>query len=217
MAIIYFLAPLMGRKGDSVSALAVAAACILAVAPFQLLQPGFIFSFIVVAGLIALFPVFRSPLESLFEWEPLSIEPEPRWHREVRLIIRRAGSVAALSLAAWLVSAPLTAYFFGRFSPVALLGNVFVIPLAFLIVVSGALSFLFGSCVAFLGVAFNHANVALVSLLLSGIRVLANVPGGSIPVTKPPLWAILAWYLLLAILALRASASTRIPSSSPPS
>ena len=197
MAIIYYLAPLVGRRADVPSGIAAAAVLILAWAPAQLVDVGFIFSFVVVTGIVALYPLFEQPLRRLWAPDPFRLQPENAGMRIWRGVLRYLCGLAAVSCSAWLASAPLTAYFFGWFAPVALVSNLLVIPLAFLIVVSGSLSLVAGSIWMLLADVFNHASLALVSLLVAVVRGLAKVPFGSMAVPVPPLWVVFAWYAVL--------------------
>lgn len=54
MAIFVFSAPLLGRRRDAFSSMSVAACCLLAYRPQDLMQLGFIFSFICTTGILAL-------------------------------------------------------------------------------------------------------------------------------------------------------------------
>jgi competence protein ComEC len=92
----------------------------------------------------------------------------------------------------------LTAFYFGRFSPVAIAANVVVIPLTFLSVLCGCLSVLLGSCAAFLADIFNHANAALVWALIGVVRVVSRVPGGTFEVAQLPAAWVPALYAALA-------------------
>lgn len=201
MAIIYFSAPLLRRKADVLSSLAMAALIILAVAPGQLFDLGFILSFVCVLGLIILCPLINAPLMKLLEPDPLRLQPEEVWVMALRDIGRYFVSLLALAVAGWLVSTPLSAYYFGRFSIVALPANLFVIPLAFFILVSGCLSLALGPCAVVFADIFNHANLALVTAMLESMDFMAHIPYGSIQ-CEWPLWALLAWFLVLAIAAI---------------
>ncbi|MFC1452346.1 ComEC/Rec2 family competence protein [Verrucomicrobiota bacterium] len=198
MALIYFAAPLLGRRPDVVSALAVSAVLLLAWDPGQLTNLGFVFSFVVSGGLIAAYPVLFELTRPLWAPDPLRLQPEPSAIRGLRAAGMYVAGLAALSLSAWAASTPLTAYFFGRFTPMALLGNLLVIPLAFLIVVSGSLALVSGFCVGILAEVFNHATLALVFLLVRLVRALSAVPCASVEVGEVPLWAVSLWYGALA-------------------
>ena len=202
MATIYWAAPLLGRKPDSLSALAMAAIVILVAAPSQLFQAGFVLSFTVVTGLLLLYPLINAPLRRLIEPNPLRIQDEPTPVIFGRACLNYIVSVVALSVSAWLASAPLMAYYFGRFTPIGLIGNLLVVPLAFLVVVAGSLSLVLGSCVDFFAVTFNHTNIALVTFLIWCMKIIARIPYGSIRIANPSIWAVLLWYaILLAIVA----------------
>jgi len=197
MAVAYLLAPLLKRKSDAVSAFAFAAAVILLWNPDQLTDVGFIYSFAVVAGIMAIVPLFDRVIVSLWRDDEFDVaetgEGVP-WHQSAMLWTVRMFSV---SLAAWLTSTPLSLYFFGRFSPVALLGNLIAVPLAFLILLAGCLSVLTGTMIGFLGEIFNCANWGFVTLLISGMRMLEKIPYGWIECGRIPLWGVFIWYAVL--------------------
>lgn len=201
MATIYFSAPLLRRKPDILSSLAFAAIVILAFDPAQLFNLGFILSFVCVLGLIILCPLIDRPLLKLLEPDPLRLQPETKWITLLRDIGRYCVSLFAMAVAGWLISTPLTAYYFGRFSLIALPANLVIIPLAALILVSGFLSLVLGPCLLLFADIFNHANLALVSIMLRGMDFMAHIPYGSIE-CQWPLWALLLWYLVLAAGAL---------------
>ena len=201
MAIIFFSGPFLRRRPDSVSAVGWAAVLILAWAPYQIENLGFIFSFTVVLGLIIFYPVFSSVLLPLVARDPFAIEPERTAPRRARTAARYVAGLLAASCAAWLASAPLMAYYFGRFAPIALLGNLLVIPLTFLIVLGGCLSLVFGSSLLLFATIFNHLNWVLVKILLAGIRAIAAVPGGHMKTEDVPALAVAAWYSALLLVA----------------
>jgi len=202
MATVYWGAPLLGRRADGLSGLAVAALVILFVSPAQLFDVGFIYSFVVVTGLIVLYPRIHGALRGVAEPDPFRIQPENLFVRVLRFPARYVVSLAALSCAAWLSSVPLTAYCFGRFTPVALLANILVIPLTFLLVAGGCLSLVLGSFLSVFSHIFNNANFALASMLLGAMRTLDSIPCSSVEVGHPPLWVPLLWYGALGAVAL---------------
>jgi competence protein ComEC len=116
--------------------------------------------------------------------------------------IRNYGvSLAITSFAASLASMPMTAYYFGRFSPIALIGNLAVVPLTFLIVLSGWLSNLIPPASA----VFNHAAVAFINAMLWGVQALDRLPGSSLEVDPPPAVAMGLWYVSLIYLLVHAT------------
>ena len=204
MLITYYAAPLVKRKPDSLSSLALAALVILVVDPSQLQNVGFIYSFVVVTGIIVLYPLFRKPLMRLIQPDPLRVEPgeaQLTTRDKYARLARGAGgyiiSVVSVSLAAWLASAPLTALFFGRFSAMAVPANVFVVPLAFTTVLAGCLSLVLGPVWLLFADVFNHAALVLISILVYVTGAVANLPFASIEIGRVPLWSVLLWYALI--------------------
>jgi len=199
MAVAYLAASLLRRRPDAVSSFCFAAILILFVDPLQLTQIGFIFSFTVVAGILAVVPVLDRLSAPLWSTDPFML-PEDVAKNKWRLFAERhLIGLCSVSLAAWLTSAPLAMHFFGRFSPIALPGNLLAVPLAFLIIVTGCLSLVGGLLVPQLGEIFNYANLIFVKILVGGMRLLEKVPYGWFDCGQLPLWGVFLWYLLLAI------------------
>lgn len=194
MGIVYWTAPLIGRKPDIYTTLAVSAVIILAVHPGDLTNIGFILSFVAVLGLVLLCPVFLAPLRKCFQHDPLKLEPDPRWVEVLRGLWHIFADLLAVSTAAWLVTMPLTMWFFGNFSPIGLPCNLIVVPVSSLVIITGVLSLTLGACFPFLADLFNHANLALIGLMTETARFGAAIPYGSVTIPPPPLWTMLAFY-----------------------
>jgi competence protein ComEC len=205
MAIAFFAAPLLGREGDALSALSLAAISILIVRPDQLFDPGFLLSFSAVLGLICLYPPFQSYATRRVGPDPLRVQPEPRYATLMRHAFLYVWALAVASAAASLVTTPIVAYFFGIVPLIGLVGNLVAVPLAFLIVCTACLSLFLGSLIPALGEVFNHANWLLVSMLTRTINLLADVPGSHFAVRLPSGWLVLPWYVGLAALVAKLS------------
>jgi competence protein ComEC len=216
MASLYFGAPLVGRKPDGLATLALSALVLLAIDPFQLHDLGFLLSFVVMAGLMLLCKPLAQGFKSLFRTDQDALllraaeaDGAPAGTRRLfRLRLRHRlltalADLMAVSMAAWLASAPLTAWYFGRFTPGSLLANLLVVPLFFLVVVSGMLSLGAGVVSDTLSILFNHAAAALTSGMVAIARATASLPGASLRIAQPPGWSIALWYAALAILAWR--------------
>ena len=178
MAAVYFIAPLFRRKPDVPNAIAVAAMLILWIKPSEILSAGFIYSFVIVAFLVM---VFTTIPRTLIAGESTG------WRRTARTYLL---TLIICSTTAFLAALPLTALFFGRIAPVALLANLLVVPLTFFIVLSGWLSLL----LPFAAAIFNHAALLFIDLLLLSVKNLADLPGAQQSTGAPPLIAILLWY-----------------------
>ena len=200
MTIVYFLGPAIRRQSDVASALATAAIVILAWDPEQLRDVGFIYSFVVVIGLVTLYPLFFSYFEGL--WKSSVTGPHRSSIESGMLSFRKyIIGLVAISCAAWLSSSPLTALFFGRITPVALVANIVVIPLAFLIVLCGSLSLVLGSCADVIAEIYNHAYVVVIKLFIAGIECVSRVPFGQIEYKNPPIGGVVFSYVLLSAAA----------------
>ena len=205
MASVLLAAPFLRRRPDGISALAVAAMAILLVSPAQLGDLGFLLSFTAVAGLMAVQPILEAGIKRLSRrdsWQlPEAEAAGIRRLREGALAGLRHGSV---SVSAWVSTAPLTAYFFNLFSPVALGMNLVVIPAAFVILLAGVMSLLCAPWSGFCSEVFNHAACVVASLLTGCIQWAASVPGGHWFVRTPPAAGVLGWYFILAVAAVAA-------------
>lgn len=199
MAITYWSAYMVNRKPDGATALALAAVIITAMDPTQLLTPGFVLSFSVVAGIIVFYPVIYRGVPA-FRPDPWRLQDERRFIQHARAAGRYLMGLAAISISAWMVSTPLTAYYFNLFSPVALLGNILIVPGAFLVVLTGCFSLLGGCVSAGCAEVFNFANVVFIRALLWIVDLAGRVPGGHFYVRSPEWFWMLLWYLGLATL-----------------
>ncbi|MEI7437416.1 MAG: ComEC/Rec2 family competence protein, partial [bacterium] len=199
MATVFWIAPVARRRTDAYAATALSAIIILAVDPTDLANIGFVLSYVCVLGLVYLSPVFLAPMRGWAEPDPLLPPPAGGARASGQAVMRWLKLILATDLAAWLVSAPLTAWYFGLFSPIALIGNLIVVPLSGVIILNGCLSLLFGAILPPLAVVFNHANLALVTAMIQSTHWLESVPGGWRNVSPPPLWAMLCYYLLLLL------------------
>ncbi|MBM4153762.1 MAG: ComEC/Rec2 family competence protein [Lentisphaerae bacterium] len=203
MASAYWAAPLVRRRPDVPSALALAALAILAVRPDQLTDPGFLFSFVAVAGLVALAPVVHRPLAA---WIPAreTDASATRAVRAGRAVARWAVGLVATSAAAWLVSTPLSAFFGNQVAVAALPGNLLVVPGSFLIVLTGCLSLVTGQVSGVAAEIFNHANAAFCAAMTGPIDALFRLPGSHAFVQAPPGWALALTYgAIVGLLVLR--------------
>lgn len=200
MAIVFLSAPMFRRRGDAATTLAVSALLVLAVSPRDLYDAGFLLSFLVVGGLF----IFHGPVfDALARWIPHEpMRPDTGgWRKTVRGWTRESVSLVAATIAAWLVSEPLMAHLFNLNSPVALLANVAVVPLAYLMLLSGCLALVSGvvagSLLPGLVELFNHAACVFAGAMLRVVDAAAAVPGGYQFVRSPPVGWIVVFYLLL--------------------
>ncbi|MBN2684899.1 MAG: ComEC/Rec2 family competence protein [Pontiellaceae bacterium] len=188
MAAVFLLAPLFRAKPDVPSAIAFAAALILLFNPYALKSVGFVLSF----GIVGFIVMVYSRIPS--HWLPRNA------------VGNYVVSLMITSLAASLASFPLTIYYFGRFSPIALVGNLLVVPLTFCILLSGWLSVLFPPT----SIIFNHASLVFIKVMLKGMVFLDQIPGSSLEVSRPHFGVLLLWCGSLIYLLTHASCRRQI-------
>jgi competence protein ComEC len=154
---------------------------LLAFDPLILKNAGFLLSFTVVLALILITPPLFHFWYRPFNPDPFLparlVSPARRFaDRAVRAFL----GVAAGSVAAWIGSAPLLLVFFHQISPVALVANLVVVPLASLVVIIGTLSLATACAGAGITSALNNANWLVLKALTSCVVHLAGIPGASI-------------------------------------
>ncbi|MBO7537907.1 MAG: ComEC/Rec2 family competence protein [Prevotella sp.] len=195
MLSVYALLSLGHRDRMSVNTLAFTAIVMLMISPMALFDVGFQMSYLAVLSILLFIPL----MEHVFTAEYLMS------HRMVRWL----WGMVAVSLSAQIGTAPLIAYYFGRFSCYFLLTNFIVIPAAMLILYLSFIVFLIPSLAYIL---FN-----IVAALNSLLAKIAMIPGASIDNLHPTkiqttmiYMIIVAVYLLaVKLTCIRASARYR--------
>ncbi len=200
MALAYWSASLLWRRPDPPSALALACMALLLWDPLQLLAPGFLLSFVVVTGLVVLGGPLHGWMSARLRGDALQLPLRSSWSETVDAVRRYGVGLASTSVVAWLCSSPLIASVFHLFSPVAILGNLLVVPMAFVMVLTGCLSLITGGLSPWLAEVFNHANRLFFSLVLVWIEWMDRVPHGHSWVPAPSIWAVSLWFLGLVLL-----------------
>lgn len=143
----------------------------------QLYSPGFQLSFAVVLTIVW-------TAEPLLKWmmrlsEPDAFLPRSLVSRSHRIWEQCWGGVArglSVSLAAWLGSLLLILPYFHLVTPVSLLANLVVVPLAFFVLAIGLMSLLVTPVASWIAIVFNHANWTLASAILAAVELFARAP-----------------------------------------
>lgn len=196
MALVFYAGALIGRKPDLLCAIAFSALVLVCIDPAYLHSQGFILSFAVAAGICLLGAAMIRRADLLWAADPLlQSKAAPR-----HVLARWLSGTVCVSLSAWLVSAPLMLSFFGRLSLSGIISNVFIVPVAFLTVLSGCCSMVFGHIALLFSDLFNHASLAMILLLQSIIEMFAAVPFGYAEGLQFSAFQVVLWYLLLGVL-----------------
>ncbi len=199
MISVYLAAPLAGRQRDQLSAVAAAALVVLIVNPLDLHNPGFQFSFAGVAGILLLTPAVERALFPNRERVARLHAPteDALWGYWAARTVSRA---AAVSLAAWLATAPLTARYYHLFNFWAPAINLAAGLVVWFILASGLLMLLTAGLAAPAALpAIGFAAAALIWML----RKCEAAPGCGTYVVGPSSGWIAAYYALLAAWGLR--------------
>ncbi len=177
---------LFERKAFVLNSLAAAAFFLLCWDTNELFATGFQLSFAVVASII----LFADPFAGFLQhWTapdpflPRSLLRGPRrWmHAGFEWLCRGTG----VSLAAWIGSLPLVLWYFYIVTPISLVANLIVVPIAFFILAIALLSLLSTPLLPGLAMIFNNANWLLAQVVIGIVQFLAHVPGGHFYVEHP--------------------------------
>jgi competence protein ComEC len=173
----------LGRPLNALGCWSLALIAMLLWNPLVLLDPGAQLSFAVVLGLILISP----PLDRLFA-RPFAPDPllpaallGPGQRRE-QVFWRYAVALLAAAIAAEAVSEPITAVDFHQVTPISVLANLIVVPLAGLITIVGTMAVtcsLFSTTWAAL---LNNSNWLFARLMIALVGFFAHEPGASINV-----------------------------------
>ena len=163
MLTAYALLSLGHRDRMSVNTLAFTALLVLLVSPLSLYDISFQMSYLAVFSILLLVPLS----ERLFP---------PSYLMEHR-IVKWLWGIVSVSCAAQIGVAPLTAYYFGRFSALFLLTNLIVIP--------GVTLILYLSMVVFVMPSLAYLLLYIVSILNTLLSTIASIPGASIDGLHP--------------------------------
>ena len=186
MAGIVLIGMLSSRQPVVLNSLCAAGTGILVLSTNELFNPGFQFSFSVVLAII----LVAGPLQSVLRrrWEPDAFLPVELWGRLDRLqhaVAGKAAGLAAVSVAAWFGSIPLTAWYFHMVPLSALLANPLAVPLAFAVMVTALLALGGGLASAWIASVFNNANLVFTQALLAVVQFTAALPGATVHLASP--------------------------------
>jgi competence protein ComEC len=189
------------RPQNLVNSLAAAALIILIWDPQQLFQASFQLSFFVVLSIALLVPMLDQWKARVFKLDPLlPMQLRPRWQRWAVNVGNTLWKCFATSLAAFLGSAPLIAYYFHLFTLGSLLANLVIVPVSSLALMSGVGSMLTSAWLPFAADWFNNAGWFFMRAMMWLSERATEIPLSWFH-TRPPGPVEFAFYYL-ALLAL---------------
>jgi competence protein ComEC len=164
MGIFFLVAYLIRREPDIYNSLSLAVLFILLIDPGQLFNIGFQLSFISVISIVYLYP----RLKSLLRLDDLKIK-----------FFRFLAEGCVVSFSAWLGTCGFIAYYFKLVSPVTILANLFIVPLATFITLCGICLVLAGLILPPVAPYFASTSELAVTLLVRLNLFLSALPGAS--------------------------------------
>jgi competence protein ComEC len=182
----------LDRPGDFPTALAAAVLITLVYNPLLLFSVSFQLSYAATTAILFLTPLLQEKIAAILARLPFSFTLSP---------VKMISSLLAVTLAAQLGVIPLTAYYFRQVSLVALIANIFVLPVMALVLGLGLVSALLGLVWPLSGSLLNLANYPLLSYILFIARMFSALPFSYREVYPPRLTEIMLYYLFLALLA----------------
>ncbi|MBM4064047.1 MAG: DNA internalization-related competence protein ComEC/Rec2 [Planctomycetes bacterium] len=201
MAIIFFCGFLVRRQWDITSGIFAAIFFILVRNPSDIFNIGFQLSVLATMGIVYGTLKIESCLfrTALFV-ESLQVKAERGRFFFVKKYLRKSFCV---SLAAWLATFPLTAYYFHLFTPFIFIANIIVFPLFWIIIVSGIVLLTLGTVCSQMAVvaAWLASNTDIV--LESLVSRLASIPYSYFYVIGPSHTEIIIYYLFILLLLYR--------------
>lgn len=178
MASLIWIAYMLYRPVQPLNILSAAALLIWVVDPLQLFDLGFQFSFLVVLGLVLLGrPVYGKIYPLLAPDDYLPRKHLSVWRRRLDEAWMWLCALLATSFVAWCCSLPITVMEFHLFSPVAVLANVIVVPLASGVLVLSLASVIAGSVFAPLSLPINQLSALILKVVVATTGSLSSWPG----------------------------------------
>ncbi|MEZ5434884.1 MAG: ComEC/Rec2 family competence protein [Verrucomicrobiales bacterium] len=185
MASVVLAGPLGERSPRLLNSLGLAALVLLAWDTRQLFSPGFQLSFAVVLAIALWAKPITQFWSTLVRHDPFVPESLlPRWRRWTESCGLWMASMIGVSWAAWLGSLPLMVWHFQSVTPVGLVANWALVPLASAILTLAALSLasqLAG--IAFVGLSCNNLNWLLAKIAIASTGTFSSLPGANFTVS----------------------------------
>jgi competence protein ComEC len=176
MAAIWIAGVMVGRRPDPLGIMSLAVFLILLFKPLSLLELGFILSVAAVLSIILFMPIIYHKLSIFGRW---------------------AAGIIGTSLAAQAGVAPILAFHFSTLSLISPISNIMIVPLAGILTPIGLGIAIVTPIFPAIGEILGILAWALIQLLVFLVKALSSIPGSVLYLGSPPLWAVIAFYILL--------------------
>lgn len=174
------------RRVFAFNSLAAAAFLILCWDTNEFFSTGFQLSFAVVGAIILFADLPFSQLRRLGAPDPfLPMVLFRRPRRWLHVAFEWLCRGASVSFAAWAGSLLLILWYFYLITPVSLVANLVVVPIAFFILAIALISLVAAPFFPWLSILFNNANWCLARLVIGTVHLFAQLPAGHYYVQHP--------------------------------
>ena len=181
MIAFYWISLSIGRQRSALAAWTASALIILIIDPQQLWNIGFQLSYCVVFSILLLgLPLHQYLLHKLSPHQAIPVHSLTRWQRFQQILFEKCSLLFAVSLSAWISSAPLSLSLFGMLAVNSILVNLLLVNFAALVLLTGLLSIGFGliGC-SIVSEFINHAAWLLIEWMLHIIKVSTQLPASA--------------------------------------
>jgi competence protein ComEC len=203
MAVVFLASFLLEREQESVNTLSIAASILLWMNPLNLFDVGFQLSFISVLFIILFYPklmdVFYKSLPGVQE---KTVEGNgPCGESETSGIklkaVRYLLQSTAISLSAYLGVAALVIYYFQLITPVVIVANLVIVPLASLIIFLGMGLLMTGMLFPFMAFTFAGCISLLMNFMVITVAFFVRMPFAYFHIKNITVWHVISYYAFI--------------------
>jgi competence protein ComEC len=198
MVMLFILGNLLERKVNAVQIILASAFIILIIEPREIFDPGFQFSYLAVLSIFYGYIIFARFFSRYFK-----ATGRLGNNRYLLWLLKWIWIPFFISLSAIIGTLPLTVYYYGYLPIVAVIVNIFIIPLIGFILISGFFLLMLSNISLF----FTQGVASLINIsvkyLYSIIHTISTFPLAAVDLPKPPLiiivMIIISLYLVISV------------------
>lgn len=193
---IFLIAKFFEREYDGWNLLGLAGIFLLMLSPYNILDVGFQFSFLCIAGLFISKDWPKNLTKKLNKYSIFKMMSKNK-------IYNWTIEILAVSFGVWLLVEPLSIYYFNIFTPVSIIANLIAAPASFVTIVSGIGFF---ACAIFFPQIVQPAGFVfalLCKFVLAVLNVFLHVPFAYFCLPSPSFLVVLLYYLTIVLLVLK--------------
>lgn len=203
MAVVFLVSFLLEREQESVNTLSIAALILLWMNPLNLFDVGFQLSFISVLFIILFYPKL---MDVFYKWLPGVQEKSGEGNGPcgengasgVRLkAIRYLLQSTAISLSAYLGVVALAVYYFQLITPVVIIANLVIVPLASLIIFFGMGLLMAGMIFPFMAFPFAGCISLSMNFMVIGVAFFVRMPFAYFHIKGITIWHVISYYAFI--------------------